>query len=278
MASGIPDLSVIMGVRNALPFLDNAVESVLDQTFSDFEFIILDDASDDGTSMRLEEWQARDSRIRLIRLKQRRGLGFALNRGVIEARAETVVRMDADDVSLPHRFEVQYEQFRDTGADIMGTWALDINVAGDVVGERRVPIEHDDIARLIWTCPLIHPTVMFRRSGVLSAGSYSADLQRRQDFELWFRCLRSGLRFANIPEYLLHYRHTGDYYAKNDVRVAWEQAVIGLRGCRMVRSSPAGYVGVMTPLIRSILPAPVRPLFHRIMAAVDPRMRSASQR
>jgi glycosyltransferase involved in cell wall biosynthesis len=278
MAGGIPRISVIMGVRNALPFIDDAVDSVLDQTFTDFEFIILDDDSDDGTTTRLEEWRGRDSRIRLIGLDERRGLGFALNRGVIEARAETVVRMDADDVSLPHRFEVQYERFRDSGADIMGTWALDINAAGQVIGERRVPTEHDDIARLIWTCPLIHPTVMFRRSGVLSAGSYSPAIERRQDFELWFRCLRNGLRFANIPEFLLHYRQTGDYYTKNNVIVAWEQAMIGLRGCRMVRCGPAGYLGVMVPLIRSILPTPIRPLLHRIMAVVDPRMRSAAQR
>src|SRR3954471_2803022 len=104
-----PRVSVVMPVHNAMPFLDVAVESILGQTFRDFEFVILDDASTDGSTQRLREWAARDGRIRLLEEKHNLGPALSSERVARAARAPIVARMDADDVSHPKRLEEQLD-------------------------------------------------------------------------------------------------------------------------------------------------------------------------
>src|SRR3954464_774388 len=113
-----PRVSVVMPVHNALPYLDAAVASILDQSFDDFEFVILDDASTDGSTERLREWAARDPRIRLIEEKRNLGPALSSERVAREAKAPVVARMDADDVSYSTRLEEQLEvldNFPDAG-------------------------------------------------------------------------------------------------------------------------------------------------------------------
>ena len=107
-----PKVSVVMPVHNAMPYLDVAVESILGQTFADFEFVILDDASTDGSTARLREWADRDPRIRLLEEKRNLGPALSSQRVAEAARAPIVARMDADDVSYPRRLEEQLEVLR----------------------------------------------------------------------------------------------------------------------------------------------------------------------
>src|SRR5690242_17061177 len=102
-----PLISVVMPVYNALPFLDASINSILTQTFNDFEFVIFDDASTDGSSERLREWAARDGRIRLHESKQQLGLSGSSNAVVAQARASLIARMDADDIAHPDRLKRQ---------------------------------------------------------------------------------------------------------------------------------------------------------------------------
>src|SRR4029079_16158405 len=103
LARKTPPLSVVMPVHNAMPYLDIAIESILGQTFQEFEFVILDDASTDGSTQRLREWARRDPRIRLIEEKHNLGPALSSQRVAVAARAPVVARMDADDISYPHR-------------------------------------------------------------------------------------------------------------------------------------------------------------------------------
>jgi glycosyltransferase involved in cell wall biosynthesis len=263
-----------MGVHNGLPYLDEAVASVLSQTFKDFEFLIIDDASTDGSVAALQRWAERDARVRLVMHKRNRGLGYVLHEGMQLARAPLVARMDDDDVAMPDRLEAQVDFLqRHDRVDVLGGWAEDCDEEGRTTGYRLYPTRHDDLASLMWTIPLIHPAVMMRREAVLAVGSYDPTLRRRQDYDLWMRALAAGLRFANLPKTLIRYRFTNAYYQKNDWRVAWTQARIGWRGCWRAGLGGVAYLGVAWPLVRAVLPAPLEKWVHRQAHRFDPRRR-----
>jgi len=273
-----PQVTVLMSVYNGRPYLQTAVESILDQTYRDYEFLIVDDASTDGSRSKLKAWADRDDRIRLVLHDENRGLGYSLHEGVKKARGEWVARMDADDFALPERLETQMSYLQKyPSVDVLGSWAVDIDESGSRLRRRAYPIEHKEIARLIWTNPLVHPTVVFRRLSILDIGSYDPTIRKRQDYELWFRCLEGGLRFGNVPKILLGYRFTGEYYERNDVQVAWDQAKMGWQGCWRIGASPLAYLGVGVPLVRTLLPRFMNRFLHRQLHRVDPRRRSFDQ-
>jgi len=265
-------VTVLMGVFNGLPRLESAIRSIQAQTCRDFEFLIVDDGSTDGSRELIRQAAESDPRIRLVVNHTNQGLGAVLNRGVAEAPGEFIARMDADDFSLPQRLETQLRFFRaHPETDVVGSYALDIDARGHVVRERRVPVTHERIVELVWSNPFIHATVMFRRDAILRVGSYSARLRRRQDYDLWFRCVGAGLKFANIPVPLVHYHFSDETLRRNNVRAMLDQVGIGLRGCRLVRAPFSAYAATCLPLLEAALPRPLRTKFIAIKSRIDPR-------
>lgn len=268
-----PAVTVLMGVHDALPGLAAAVESIRRQTFGDLEFLVIDDASTDGSLEALRRFAAEDSRIRVIAFERNLGLGAVLERGVREARAPLVARMDDDDVSLPDRLARQVAYFRaHPETAVLGGFALDVDERGVTVRERRVPVDPARIAALVWTNPFVHSTVMFRRDAILGVGSYDATLRRRQDYDLWFRCVAAGLTLANLAEPLVRYRFAEDTVRRSDLRDMREQVRIGLRGCRRVRAPLRAWVGTCLPLLEAMLPPALRLRLAGLKARIDPRM------
>ena len=157
--------------------------------------------------------------------------------------------------------------------DIVGAYATKIDECGNNLEEViKVPVSHEDIVRLVWTCPLNHPTVMYRKNAILSVGGYKPDAGPRQDdYDLWFRCAEKGLHFANISEPLLHYRFFADSVRKNSIEVGWHRMKIGLRGCRRLHLSFIAYIGVCIPFVRSLLPYPLNVYFQGLMNRMNPR-------
>lgn len=202
-------ISVIMPVYNAELFLQQALDSILNQTLRDFEFCIADDCSGDSTWEILCRAAAADSRIRLFRNEQNRGVAGTLNFLLeqVSPDAVYVARMDADDEALPERLERQaawLDTHPETG--IVGCALTIINEAGDITGERRYPVDPAVIRKtLIDYNPLAHPTVMMRKSVVDAIGHYSEHTPGAEDYDYW---LRIGKRFglANLAEPLLRYR------------------------------------------------------------------------
>ncbi len=207
-----PLVSVLLSVRDGERFVADAVASILGQSFRDFEFLITDDGSTDGTGAILERLAAADARIELLRAPAA-GLTPQLRRGVERARGRYVARMDADDVSLPQRLALQVEYLeRHPECSALGAQVLLVDPDGDPIRVSRFPREHEAIDAWLMRGRgevLPHPAVTLRRDAVLAAGSYSADFAAGQDLDLYLRLAERG-RLANLPDTLLAYRqHLG---------------------------------------------------------------------
>ncbi|BAB07433.1 glycosyltransferase [Halalkalibacterium halodurans] len=267
-----PEVTVLMSVYNDKNYLSESIESILNQTFENFEFLIINDASTDGSGELLEEYSKKDKRIRLIHNKNNRGLSYSLAEGVSLAKAPWIARMDADDVSFKDRLAVQMDHVKaHSELDILGSYVIDIDDKGNELEIRKVPTTHKEIANLIWTCPFIHPTVLFKKDSIIKAGSYDRNLRRRQDYDLWFRCLEAKLKFENIDKPLLYYRSTDDYYKKNNFKVQVQQAKMGFAGARRVKAKPIAYIGITVAFIKGILPYHIRKPLSQLLKKVDPR-------
>ena len=194
-----------MAVHNGKAHLASAIESILAQTYKDFEFLIVDDASTDGSG----EWLAacKDRRIRVITNDRQRGLAASLNTLIEQAAGELIARMDADDVALPERFTAQIRclhQRPEVG--VLGTRMKFMTEKGELQGEYSVPLTDGAIRwKLLLGNPFAHPTVMYRRELIKEVGGYDPEISVSQDKDLWVRLFKMT-KFANLPDILLHYR------------------------------------------------------------------------
>ena len=197
----MPKISVIMPTKNAGKYIAEAIDSILDQTFSDFEFLIIDDASTDNTLDIIRSYH--DKRIKLINGTQK-GLSAALNLGISLAQGEYIARMDADDISLPTRFEKQAD-YLDAHPEIslLGTWQEHF---GRKHGFHK-PSSNPDIAKmaLIFTCDFCHSTAMFRRDVFIQNNLFYPENSPIEDYELWSKAIEF-INVSNIPEVLGKYR------------------------------------------------------------------------
>lgn len=211
-----PKISVIMSVHNGGEYLKEAIQSVLNQTCADFEFIIINDGSTDNSLSIINSFQ--DQRIKLIS-RENKGLVQSLNEGMKLATGEFIARMDADDISLPERFSRQVE-FLKKNPDIYlcGTWAKTIDANDKITGEYTYPpLTHDKIKKyLLLHNSFIHPSVMFKKEVINKVGVYNKKYKHIEDYEFWTRVLKN-FKTANLPEFLLKYRinQTGITRSKN---------------------------------------------------------------
>lgn len=201
--TALPRISVVMPTLNAARYLREAVDSILAQTFTDFEFLIVDDNSTDETLDILNSYN--DSRIRLIQGPQK-GIAAAINCGIREARGTYIARMDADDISFPNRFLMQIE-FMDSHPDIGICGSQSISFSND--GNKTVwsPVENPHIFDILMDAAFCHPTVFFRKSCLEKYNLfYNENFSCAEDQELWFRAIKFT-KFYNIQEVLLMYRN-----------------------------------------------------------------------
>ena len=211
-----PRISVILPVRNGLPFLEAAIASVLAQSFADFELLVIDDGSTDGSAGVARAFG--DPRLRVVAVEGR-GLARALNVGLAEAAGEFVARQDADDVSHPQRFARQVA-FLDANprVGLLATRTAFVDAEGApadtpwtraVHGQWDAALAPDAIAALMpLTCCIVHGTVMARREALGAVRGYREDLPVAQDYDLWLRLLPHH-QFAKLPEPLYTFRLHG---------------------------------------------------------------------
>ncbi len=201
-------VSVIMSVYNGERFLSESIESILNQTFNDFEFIIINDGSTDSTEKILESYN--DSRIKVSNQKNV-GLTKSLNKAIKLSNGKYIARMDADDNALPERFQKQVN-FLDVHTDIgmIGTYNMVIDEQGKVIEKKRYPVSDNELRiALIRYNPFLHASVMIRKEVFEIVGLYNENKIRGQDYELWFR-IANHFKLANIQEILMSQRWRGD--------------------------------------------------------------------
>ncbi|WP_421656444.1 glycosyltransferase family 2 protein [Leptothermofonsia sp. ETS-13] len=205
---GHPLVSVVMPVYNAEAYVGEAIESILAQTFDNFEFIILDDGSTDGSGQILKHYQQRDGRIKIIS-RENKGLIATLNEGIDCATGRYIARMDADDIALPERFSKQVE-FLETHPDyvVVGSKVLLIDPEGLPICPFSTLTEHEaiDAAHMEGKGGAIcHPASMLRRDILQKLGGYRQEMKYAEDFDLFLRLAEVG-KVANLPHILLKYR------------------------------------------------------------------------
>lgn len=203
VTSQLPTISVVLPVYNGAKYLAEALDSILEQSYSDFELIVIDDGSTDESLSILEDYQRQDSRLRLIS-RENRDLATTLNESIDMARGEWVARMDQDDIALPHRLESQLLWLKKSGADIAGSW---VKCFGSWDQRTTKAYRTDQAIKvdMLFKSPFVHPSVMMRTSLVRSL-RYDRAAEKAEDYDLWVRAAQAGWIMTNVPEVLLLYR------------------------------------------------------------------------
>ncbi len=206
-AISIPKVSIVTAVRNGEKHLVESISSILDQIYTDFELVVIDDYSEDSTPEMLNEFAARDSRLKYVRNTGSPGLSNALNLGLTYAKGSLIARHDADDISLPERLTKQVA-FLDqhTDIDIVGSFIEMMNESGEILRIHREPVSAAAIKfHSLFGTPFAHPAVMMRAEFLKKYELRYSEVPA-QDYELWVRMLNCGAKGANIPEALVRYR------------------------------------------------------------------------
>jgi glycosyltransferase involved in cell wall biosynthesis len=203
-----PKVTILMAVFNGEEYIKDCIDSVLSQTYKDFEFLIIDDCSADSSIGIVKSYD--DARIRVIENKRNLNQVKSLNIGLTHARGEYVARIDQDDMMLRHRLEKQVE-FLDKRRDVsvVGTWGEVIDEKGSIFTILRLPVTIGEIAANVLFAGhfLMHSSVIFRKDPVIESGKYDETFSFAEDYDLWTRLLLKGYRFANIPECLIKFRY-----------------------------------------------------------------------
>ena len=212
----IPKVSVIMAVHDGEDCIRISVESILNQTFRDFEFIIVDDCSRDNTAEILRSY--RDKRITIIRNDINLGQVKSLNKGIKSAKAEYLARIDADDFSYPDRLKRQLEfmeKHPEYAAVGSSAWRMYSRS-----GKKRLHKNANTFARavvsLFYTTPFLHVTVMAKRNAVLDAGGYDERFLICADHALWSRLIQKGYRLMSMPDVLVRFNVAAESYSKKN--------------------------------------------------------------
>ena len=234
----LPRISVAMSVYNNATYLPHAIESILAQTLSDFEFLIVNDGSTDESGAIIDRFARLDSRIRPIH-QTNAGLITSLNAMISLAQAPLIARMDGDDIALPERFARQVK-FLDAhpGIGVLGTGCTCIDELGKPSSYKfnNVTSPQDVLDDLRNGPPLCHPSVIMRRDAVRAVGGYHRAYTHCEDYDLWLR-LSERVDMANLPDRLLLYRQSETqvsnrhaYVQKIGAAIAWEAHVERLAG------------------------------------------------
>lgn len=207
----MPKVSVLLSVYNSEAYIEDAVKSILEQSFGDFEFLIYDDCSTDRTGEIIKSFS--DPRIVYIRNEKNQGLVANLIAGVERAKGEYIARMDGDDISYPERLGKQVE-FLDRHKDvtIVGSSVMYFTTEGGDAGVAWQPTDNDEIkAKLFMSFTLLHPSIMVRKEDLVRNGlQYQLEYKSSEDHRLYFDCMVKGLNFANIHEPLHKMRSHAD--------------------------------------------------------------------
>lgn len=258
-------ISVIMGVYNGEKYIREAIESILNQTYKEFEFIICDDGSSDNTTKIINEYKEDDDRIVLIENKSNKGLAASLNRCLNYASGKYVARMDSDDVAIINRFEKQLQfleknphfSFVGSGANLFdekGIWGM------------RQPTPDLSRENIFKYHPVLHPTTMIRKEVLDIVNGYTVEAYtyRTEDYDLWCKIYWNGYVGTNLEEILLNYRLDKNSYKKRKFKYRIHEYQLK-KIWRKKLDLPFFYsLYSFKPLIAGIIPSFLLTTYHKV--------------
>ena len=207
----LPKISIVMAAYNEERDIEKALDSIIAQTFTDWELIIIDDGSTDTTATIIQGYVDKDSRIKLVCNVTNLQLSLSLNKGLGLTRADLIARADADDINLPERLAKQYDYMQaHPETDVLGTAAYLLDETGRRVSSFSYPLTHDELKKLPFLKNhFFHPSVMARKRFFDMAGPYDPRYPNAEDKGMWLSGLRVGCCYANLSEPLIEYSTDG---------------------------------------------------------------------
>lgn len=259
MSQKNPRVSVIAGAYNITKTteMELAIKSILEQTFTDFEFIICDDGSTDGTYQRLKTIAKQDKRIIILQNSTNQGLHQTLNNCLAVARGEYIARMDMDDYSLPDRFakQVKFLDEHPEFALVTSCAFLFDDNHSVAYGERRLP-EQPTKRDMLFNSPFLHAGAMLRKASLQQVDGYrvAKETRRAEDYDLWMRMYAAGMIGYNLQENLYGIREDSRAYARRKYRYRIDEAIVRYKGFKKLGLLPRGFAYVVKPLVVGLIP------------------------
>lgn len=253
----MPLVSIIMGVYNCKDFslLKQSVESIINQTFEDWELIICDDGSSNGTYQKLLNISIMDPRIKIIGYKENKGLAHALNECIKHSNGKYIARQDDDDISLPNRLEKELSFMMEHDEyDIVGTNAKVYNDTG-IWGDYIIP-EYPNVNDFLWNSPFLHPTVIMKREKLLAVNGYREAKETRicEDYDLFMRMYAEGCKGVNLQEFLYKYRIENGNTKKRPMKYRVDEMIVRYKNYKKLGLGIKSYPYIIKPIILGLIP------------------------
>jgi glycosyltransferase EpsE len=255
-------ISIIMGIYNGEKTLKIAIESILTQTYSNWELIICDDASTDGTWQLISEYKASDPRIVLIKNDSNVGLAASLNKCLEKASGCYIARQDADDKSAPERLERQLAHMKaHPEIDVLSSSSFLCDSKFNVWGEHLLKAE---IKKTDWAkgSQIIHASAIMKKSILLKHSGYDSSARRVEDYDLWLRILAGGGCIKTHLEKLYYIQWSSKDYIRKRKTDRFREIKYKLKGMRLNQMPMWSYVYLLKPLFLILLPSKLLYLFH----------------
>lgn len=250
-------VSVIMSVYNDEKYLSEAIESILNQTYTNFEFLIYDDGSTDNSAKIIGKYKNIDNRIKYVTNKQNHGSAYAKNELIKIAKGEYIAVMDSDDIALPTRLEKQIDFLTNNPQySVVGTNAKYIDEKSIVYDEFKMIENPNDKNSIAFKIPVIHPSVMFTKKAIMQVEGYNtSELTRRiEDYDLMCKFYENGFSFYNIQEFLLYYRESYDTIKKRKYKYRIQEFKVKNYWSKRLNSNFITRIKIFRPLIIGIIP------------------------
>lgn len=263
----MPKVSVIMGIYNTnnREMVKEAIDSILNQTFKDFEFIICDDGSTDNTYDLVKELTQHDERCILIRNEQNQGLAQTLNNCLAIAKGEYIARMDADDISIHTRFEDEVTFLDEHNEYVLVGGNCELFDNHGVYGIKKL-IEKPKKMDLLFGPPFIHPSIMIRKKSLQTLQGYRVckETLRAEDYDLWMRLYALGWKGYNLQKVIYQFREDKNTFKRRKYKFRIDEAKVRYKGFKSLGLLPKGYIYIVKPLIVGLIPQKILSKFRKI--------------
>ena len=252
------EVSIIMGIYKMIKkenLVKLAIDSILNQTYKDFEFIICDDGSNDGTYEMVQDLIKNDKRVILIKNDENKGLAYSLNHCLSIAKGKYIARMDADDISMPDRLEKQIGFLNEhLEYAMVGCNLLLINDKG--IWGKRILAKKPTKKSFLFTSPYCHPAIVMRKEVLDKVNNYKVEkiTRRAEDYDLFMRIYANGYKGYNMQEFLYQFREDNDAYKRRAYKYRIDDVQIRYRGFKALGLMPKGFLYVMKPLVVGLVP------------------------